>query len=131
MLYEGIKRLYNCISKDSSGAKRLDSEENFKPLDLAKVPQEDDEEEKRVIYKELGLSKNNSHKVSMNIHLDRASPGLDDIDEGEGSDSNDKKLIEEPVKRVQKPWPKHLKRKDSEAKQAEQDTDEEIIDTTK
>lgn len=93
MLYKGIKRLHNLISKDSTSNTLEDPEINIKRTSSKEIlhPVRIDpkkEEEKMDIYKELGMNKHNSQQPAFNSGVRMPNTGLDDIDEIEGKEMN-------------------------------------------
>ena len=139
MLYKGIYRLAKLIDPDSYPAQNEKTPEKKVQKD-----QKDLEEEKEPDLDEmadLGIRKNNSEQPSLGKGLRLSPTPLDDIDEDSEGNKNSENEEILHVKEAQqlpaieelvleeKQGSSKLKRKDSETKQAEEDTDEEIIDT--
>lgn len=134
MLYKGIWRLTNWLTKES-GPSAVGTPESklqkVKSRDLSdfSASNKDIEEEKTGIFKELSMRKNNSQQPTLGNDFEVKIGSLDLIDEAE--DSSKMSVTIEPLdlRSSSKTQMPKLRRKDSDAKRAEEDTDEEIIDT--
>lgn len=142
MLYNGVWRLAKLIDPDSYPDNQDKTPEKGVYNVVEELEEEKSEEMEDMV--SLNIRKNNSEQPKVGLSLRLSPTPLDDVeseDENQSSKSEDKNnqskgeganelpVIEE-LYLEEKQESGKLKRKDSETKQAEQDTDEEVIDTT-